>query len=104
MSTIVSFARPRPQAATLHYGESFVARHILPDMCHGAPTVRLDAKGMYPLCLMTRWARVCQGAVSRSKRKGEINACPSVGSIYPKSKDFRNEFCFQPTAQFFVNT
>ena len=41
-------ARKPPHCFTV---KVLIARHILPDMCHGAPAARLDAKGMCSFAL-----------------------------------------------------
>ena len=106
-STIIPFAHPRPQAATLHYGES-VCRSAYPPGYGSWRTHRTaQRKRDVSFVLYDAIVVILRAYLSRNSQsdlqKGE-SACPAVGSIYPKSEDLRYELGFQPPAQFFVHT
>ena len=106
-STIIPFAHPRPQAATLHYGES-VCRSAYPPGYGSWRTHRTaQRKRDVSFVLYDAIVVILRAYLSRNSQsdlqKGE-SACPAVGSIYPKSEDLRYELGFQPPPQFFVHT
>lgn len=106
-STIIPFAHPRPQAATLHYGES-VCRSAYPPGYGSWRTHRTARrKRDVSFVLYDAIVVILRAYLSRNSQsdlqKGE-SACPAVGSIYPKSEDLRYELGFQPPSQFFVHT